>query len=184
MLDFSAADLLVLAQARFGAATLEQRVAPGGSSEEKDLELLKKAYSVVTRAQAALQGSVGWPLPGTWPAGSKDPRDGTTDISGHPYSAIWPADLLEHAIGLLNWRTYDGTEQVSIDVRKIGEAHESYFQRLEQGAVGLGIGGKTDTGIPLIAAARDRTGANLLSDQAPDRTFAADTMTGIGWDIA
>ena len=186
MADFSAQDLLDVANARYGQQVLRNRVAPSGTNDDKDLVLLQKAQGVIQRVAQVCQKSVGWPLPGTWPAGAANPTDpGGSPLAGTElYRSIWPADLLEHAVGLLAWRTWDGgaIEMVSQDVRKIGEAHDKYFDYLADGSESLGIGVDTDVAYPVTLSSRDRCGRNLLSDGAPDRNNLLDVFSGLPWD--
>jgi hypothetical protein len=81
---------------------------------------------------------------------------------------VWPADLFAHALGLLLWRTQNAIEGMSQDQRKVGEAHEQYFDDVESGKCGLGIGGSTDKGPDYPVTARDFDG-NALIPGIPDR---------------
>jgi hypothetical protein len=181
MADFSASDLVTAAKARFGEATLRARIrGAAGDTVAADFELVRIANGVIARAiDAAVQ--IGWPLPGVWPPGSLD-DDGTTDISGVPYSQIWPKNLLQHALDLFNWRTLSGLEGASDNQRKTGAAAEHFFEQVEMGATSIGVGGPTDTATPEPLAARDRCGRTNLLDGSQDKANVLDTFRGFGWD--
>lgn len=182
MANVAAVDLLAAAKLRFGEDALRSHLVSGDNAA-RDAELLKIAAAVLNTVQASCQAFIGWPIPGSWPAGSVSYVDGTTDISSHPYSEVWPADLWNHALGLINWRTYDGFDDVSKEVVTIGQSHEKYFLQLNQGAVSLGIAGDTDGGVaPKFVSSRDRFGRNLLKDGAPDAPYVSDSMCGAAWD--
>lgn len=177
--------LLNAAKARFGEGFLRGHILNSGNDAARDAELLKIAAGVLNVVQAACQAYIGWPIPGAWPAGSISPVDGSSDVSGQNYADVWPGDLWNHALNLINWRAWEGFEGVPLDVRKIGQGHELYFTQLGQGAISIGIGGATDGGeAPKIAVSRDRFGKNLLNDGARDQPYVSDSMHGIGWDFA
>lgn len=182
MADFAASDLVTAATARFGSAVLRQRVAPGGDNTAKDLELTKIAQSVIGAVQAAAQAQDQWPLPGQWPAGSVSPVDGSTDVSGVPYRAVWPYNLIDQAMRLFDFRSYSG-EVIPTEKIKVGQMAELFFLNVSKGLTGLGLGVSTDVSSPAPEAARDRQGRSLLNDGSSngDR-LAADFMTGVGWD--
>jgi hypothetical protein len=161
-----ASDLVALATSAFGASALKSGLT---GASDTDAALAIAAEGVRARVQSACSARIGWPLPGVWPAGSVDPRNpGTALSSGTTYADVWPADLFAHAIGLLLWRTQNAIEGQSSDQRKVGQSHEQYFNDLESGKVGLGIGGTTDKGPNIPIAARDFTGKALITG-IPDR---------------
>jgi hypothetical protein len=182
MSDFSPQDLVIEAKSLYGETTLRNRVYPDAPTPpDADKELLRIARTVVSRVAAAAESSVGWPLPGTWPEGSLNVA--AVDISGTPYSQIWPDDLLQRALELFNFRTYSGMEgDFPQKVGDEGKAAEQFFMSLAKGAIGLGLGVDTDTATPEPMAARDRQGRNLLGDGAADNERILDTMHGPGWD--
>jgi hypothetical protein len=179
---FSAADLIAAAEARFGAAALRLRV-NGANDAEKDLELAKVAGSVISRVQAAAQVAGSWPLTGTWPAGSVDPADGTTDISGTPYSDIWPPDLLQRALDLFDWRTYSTLEVVPDSKVTLGKQAEQYFLNVARGVDSLGIGAPADRAPSVPLSTRARDGSTLMGDGSADRRNVLDEFRGPGWDL-
>jgi len=182
---FAASDLVDIAKERFGESVLRERMRGASGVDQNaidaaaDLELTKIATSVISRVQAACV-QVGWPLPGSWPAGSVD-YDGSTDISGTLYADRWPDNLLQVALDLFQWRTLSGNEGISDAMRQVGKAAEAFFVGVQSGAISLGIGGKTDTATPEPVAARDRCGKSLVAG-VPDRTNVLDTFRGFGWD--
>jgi hypothetical protein len=175
---FDAAALLELAETRFGAAILLERMRGPSGSDEKALELRKIVRGVIGRIQAAAAPNVGWPLPGNWPTGSTDEND--QDISGQAYADAWPPDLLQHALDLVNWRSMSGLDATSDNSRKVGLAAEEFFNRVEKGGIGLGLMVSTEPGTPTIFAARSRDGASLIGDD--DRENLLDKISGRSWD--
>jgi len=171
---------VTLAKARFGEAILRTRMrGAGGDPDAADLELVKIANGVISRVQDAA-ASVGWPLPGVWPAGSVD-DDGTTDLSGVAYKDVWPKNLLQNALDLFNWRTLSGQEGASDNQRKTGQAAEKWFTAVEMGGASIGVGGATDTATPAPISARDRCGKSLVAG-VPDQENVLGAFRGFGWD--
>lgn len=179
---FSAQRLLEFAYARFGEEALQQRVAAGKEQSAKEMELLKIARSVISRVQGAAEQADSWPLPGDWPMDSVSPIDGETDISGIPFADMWPADLLQRALELFDWRTYQGLEVIPQAKVTMGKAAETYFFNVARGIEALTVGGlgEPTSGAPL--ASRDRSGAALLNDGSRDRRNVLDTFVGGAWD--
>src|SRR6185369_9091543 len=93
----------------------------------------------------------------------------------------WPPLVLQRALELVNWYTQKTLEQVSIDQRKIGEAAETYVDRLASGAEAWTVSTDQDAGIVSPSAARDRYGRSLLPG-IPDRRNLVGLLTGPGWD--
>lgn len=174
---FAPSNLLAFAQARYGEQIFVARLS---SAPDTDAAQLAIAAGVWQLAKAKCSRKLGWPLPNQWPPDSVSPVDGT-DCSGLNYSDVWPGDLLEHAAGLINWRTLIGKTGIGQDQRLIGQAHIDFFTRLGDGAEDLGIEGG-DAASPLPFASRDRFGHNLLNDGAPDTPPFSDTFCGPGWD--
>ena len=176
---FTAEAFLAIAEERYGQAVLRDRMRGGSTTQEKDTELLRVAFSVLGRVQVAASASCGWPLPGVWPSGSVDAAD--NDISGLAYSDIWPADLLQRALDLFNWRTLAGLEQASDNQRRVGQAAEKYFDSLENGSLSLGLGVPADekSGTPI--AARNRDGSSNVSGVC-DQENVLDTFRGRAWN--
>lgn len=152
----------------------------GGDNTAADLELYRIAAGVISRVQASASVSVGWPLPGTWPAGSVA-DDGTTDISGDAYSDTWPANLLENAITLFAWRTVKELEQATDNQRRAGDAAEKFFVGVEGGSIGLGLGVSTEPNSPSLLAARNRDGTSNVAS-VPDQDNLLDAFAGDAWD--
>jgi len=163
MADFASADLLVLAKARYGDATLRNRMRGAqGDGGLADVELLAIADSVYARVVDAARRNVGWPFPA-------------------PYNETWPANLLQRALDLFNWRTISGLEGTSDSQRKVGEAAEAWFTKAELGGVSLGVGGPdTDSATAEPVAARARDGSSTIGQD--DRENVLDQMSGFGWD--
>lgn len=182
--SFSAQHLLTTAYLRFGPKVLQSRVSPTGSQTDKELELLKIAQSVISRVQGAAEQADSWPLPGAWPEGSVSPIDGHTDIAGEPFTDIWPADLLQRALELFDYRTYAGLEAVPATKSSIGKGAEKYFFDIARGVEALTVGGAGEptSGTPL--SSRDRAGNDLLGDGAQNRKPLLDTFHGGGWDYS
>jgi len=162
---FDAAALLDLAKARYGEDILRNRMrGADGDGTFADAELLAIAESVISRVQSAAVAQVGWPFPS-------------------PYDETWPADLLQNALVLFNWRTLAGNEGSSENQTTAGKAAEAYFQKVQNGALSIGIGGDRDTQTPELVSARSRSGANLTTDAGTcDRENVLDTFRGRGWD--
>lgn len=161
-------DLYNAAIARFGAPYLQSRFQ---GAPDRAVALKSVVTAVYQEVIKECQQAEGWPLPGVWPTGSVDPRDGATPIGGQTYDSIWPGILLEHAIGLVNWWTMSGTTGISQDQRLVGQSHEAWFARLGQGKEGLGIGGATDVAPPTF----------LVTTEGPQSCFVSDEMNGLGW---
>jgi hypothetical protein len=178
----AASDLLAAAIARFGQSPLEQRVAPGASGAAKEIQLTMIAQSAISAIQGALQASSGWPIQGTWPAGSVSPLDGTTDVGGELYQDVWPADLVEQALQLFDFRTYAGLEIIPAEKLKIGTMAAKYLVDLARGAVGISTGTTTDISVAVPIAARGRDGTNQLADGGADMPRVLDNFDGRGWD--
>lgn len=171
----SASDLVTIATAAYGSAALKTGLT---GAADANAALLIAAEGVRARVQSACAANIGWPIPGTWPDGSKDPRNPANALaSGTLYADVWPADLFSHAIGLLLWRTQNAIEGMSADQRKAGLSHEQYFNDIECGKVGLGTGGSTDKGPAYPIAARDFTGKSLIPG-LPDRTSVTLSFDG------
>lgn len=189
MAEFTAAAFLDAAKKRYGTDALRRRVRGAQQTEGStnaalaDVELLKIAASVIGRVQAAARASVGWPLQGTWPAGSLDETltPPANDIGGVAYSDRWPTELLQRALELFNWRTQAQLEQVSDHAMQIGRTAEKYFDQVESGGISLNLGIDTDVGDPEPLAARDRSGA-ALRDGYTDRSNVLESLEGYGWD--
>jgi hypothetical protein len=127
-----------------------------------DAELLDIAASVVGRARAAAAASVGWPLPGM-------------DDEGNLYREKWPADFLQRALDLFKYRTGAGLEEMSEHERRMGTAAERYFDEVQKGVIGVGIGGATDVGPASPASARNRDGSsNVLG--VPDQVNSFEAL--------
>jgi hypothetical protein len=168
---YGASDLLEAAKSRFDETVLRNRMRGALSSiDDADSELLEIAESVVSRVQAAVTASIGWPLPGT----SED---------GVAFAEAWPADLLQRALDLFNWRTLSGLETVADQQLRIGMAAEKYFDMVQAGSVGLGLGVSVDLSPPSPLAARTRDGSSNIGTVS-DRVNALDSLTGRGWDFA
>ena len=180
MADFSAADLVTAAKARFGEKVLREKMRGSESDWERaDIELRKIGAAVISRLQASIGASVGWPLPGEWPVGSTDP-DGT-DIAGTPYSEIWPPLVLELALWIFNKWAASGYSEIPKNIEMLGTLAEKYLDQVQAGAVGVSIGGTTDVTVPEPLAARSRDGAALIST-ITDRDNTLGAFSGGGWD--
>jgi hypothetical protein len=179
---FSAEDLLYAAKQRFGEEILRARVAPQGSEGDKETELLKIARSVVARVQGAAEQADSWPLPGRWPVDSVSPIDGTTDISDVPFQYVWPDDLMQRALDLFDWRTYQGLEVIPQSKVSAGKEAEKYFFNVSRGIEALAVGGpgEPSSGRPLVS--RDRQGRTLIADGSYDRLNVLDSFRFHGWD--
>jgi hypothetical protein len=183
MAAFSAAALVTKAKSRYGAAVLEGRMrGAGGNATNADIELGAIAGSVISRVAAACLPSVGWPLPGTWPAGSLA-DDGITSIAGTAYTDIWPENLLQMALDLFNWRTVSGLDSASSNQRAVGQMAEKFFTDLEMGAIALGIGGASDvTASDLPLTARNRDGSSNDSNSSDTENLLDGVFSGRAWD--
>jgi hypothetical protein len=178
---FTPQQLVAAAKTRYGASILQGRMrGAAGNSTAADAELVKIANGVISRIIAACAPSVGWPLPGVWPAGSVD-DDGVTNISGTPYTNIWPKNLLQVALDLFNWRTLSGLDEASSQQRLTGQAAEQFFQSVEEGTIGLGLSVNTEVSPPEPFAARNRDGTSNVDD-VPDREPVTDTFSGRAWN--
>jgi hypothetical protein len=172
-----ASDLVAAVQRRYPAGNLKA-IARVAIDDDLTARLTEKSVGVVSRVRAAIVARIGWPIPGIWDVSSPSPFDSTVTVAvGTLYADVWPGNLTDHAIGLVLWRLYDGYEGISIDIRKIGEAHEQYFNDLESGKVGLGVGGDTDKGPDYPVAARDFSG-NALIPGIPDRVSITTKFDG------
>ncbi|MDQ5870604.1 MAG: hypothetical protein M3547_00140 [Acidobacteriota bacterium] len=165
-MDFGAEELLEQAQERFGKNQLRLRMRGAPTESLADDELLDIAESVVGRAQVAAAASVGWPLPGQ-PTG------------GPPYREKWPADFLQRALDLFKYRTGAGLEEMSEHERRMGTAAERYFDEVQKGVVGVGIGGTTDVGPASPSMARERGGRSNVSG-VPDQENSFDVLEWFG----
>jgi hypothetical protein len=180
MADFSAADLVTAAKSRFGEKVLREKMRGAESDFEKaDIELRKIGAAVISRIQASVGASVGWPLPGEWPDGSVDP-DGE-DISGTPYSEIWPPLVLEFALWIFNKWAASGYSEIPKNIEMLGTLAEKYLEQVQAGAVGVSIGGTTDVTVPEPLMARDREGISRVAG-VPDRDNTLGAFLGGGWD--
>jgi len=178
---FSPSDFLDRAFTRYGEQVLRDRMrGANGDPDTADRELYRIAKSVFGRVQAACTPSIGWPLPGVWPAGSLE-DDGTTSIAGEAYADRWPDNLLQNALDLFNWRTVAGLDAASDNQRQVGKLAEAYFAAVETGSLTVGIGGDTDVSEPLPAVARNRDGSSNVSG-VPDRENTLDIFSGSAWD--
>lgn len=180
---YSPTDFLERAFTRYNETVLRNRMRGAqGDADTADRELYRIAKSVFGRVQEACASSVGWPLPGTWPAGSTD-DDGTTSIAGTAYSERWPDNLLQRALDLFNWRTVAGLDEASDNQRKVGQDAEKWFTDLENGNVALGLAGdgasENGTGEPV--AARERNGDSNVTG-ACDKPNLLDDFRRGGWD--
>jgi len=158
MSEFTGSDLLDYAKKRYLEQVLRDRMrGAAGDTAKADIELLKIAESVVGRVRSAAQISVGWPV-------------------------LVTANVLQHALELFNWRTFQGLDSIGVDQRKIGEAAEKFFDDLGQGAEAWGIESVADVGTPPTpAAARARDGSALI-DTLSDRRNLFGELSGAGWD--
>jgi hypothetical protein len=172
MAAYTSADLLADGKERYDENELRVRIAFGRTLTEaaSDAELLEIAQSVYARVRSAAQASVSWPLPGT-------------DDDGNAYADVWPRNVFQHALELFNWRTISGSLSVSEEQRRIGMAAEKFFDDLEKGLIGWGIGGITDLTVSPVLAARNRDGSSNLSSVS-DRTRPTmlDAFRGGAWD--
>lgn len=163
MADFSAEDLVDLAKKRYGAAILRTRMrGAGGDATLADAELLAIATSVFSRVKVAASAQNSWPFSAL-------------------YAEAWPENLLQNAMDLFNWRTLSGLDSASENQRLVGKAAEDYFQKVQSGAIPLGVGGDRDTSTPTPVAARGRDGSSNLTG-IPDRENTLDAFRGLGWD--
>jgi hypothetical protein len=180
-LDFSAETLVENAKARFGETVLHNRIRGAlGIAADADIELMKIALSVISTIAAGLAAStVGWPLPGTWPAGSTNAEG--NDISGLGYREVWPFALQEVALNLFNFRTWDGYNDVPGIIRDLGGAAAKFLTSISTGTVVLDLGELSDPGRPEILMARDRSGKSFV-DGVPDRENSLDLLIGAAWD--
>lgn len=177
---FKAEDFVDIAKDRYGEAVLRERMRGArGDTDKADGQLLTIANGVIARVQDAIVGSVGWPLPGTWPAGSED--DDGTPIAGTAYADIWPKNLLQKALDLFNWRTVSGLDEASENQRRVGKMAEDYFDGVESGANGIGILTTTDLTTAAPIAARNRDGSSNVAG-VPDQENILDIFTGLSWD--
>jgi len=158
MAEFTSANLLEYAKARYGEAVLRQAIqGAGGDTGLADIELQKIAESVIGRVRSAAQASgVGWPV-------------------------VVTANVLQRALELFRWRTLAGYELVSTDLRKTGEAAERYFDDLAESAEAWGIDSTADVGPAIPLAARDRAGDALISSIENRRNLLDELKDG-GWD--
>lgn len=181
MADFTAEALVENAKARFGETVLRNRIRGAlGNASDADLELMKIALSVISTIGAALAAStVGWPLPGVWPAGSEDGEG--TDISGDGYSEVWPFALQETALNLFNYRTWDGYNDVPGIIRDLGGAASKFLGGINAGTIVLDLGEATDIVPPEPMKARNRDGTSNVAGVS-NRYPILDTFVGGYWD--
>lgn len=179
---FTAAQFVAIAKTRYGEVVLRTRMRGSVTdTTAADTELKRIANGVIGRVQDAVGATIGWPIPGTWPTGSKD--DDSTDIGGTAYADVWPKNLLQMAMDLFNWRTVSGLDQSSDNIRRAGMAAEAYFEKVESGELGIGIStgtGPTSPGEPMSARARD--GSSNISGGGDDRDHLLDFWGGRSWD--
>ena len=167
MADFGATGLLEQAKQRFGENQLQLRMR-GALTDDTlaNAELLEIADSVVGRARVAAAASVGWPLPGQ-------------DAGGTPYREKWPTDFLQRALDLFKYRTGAGLEEMSDHERRMGTAAEKYFDEVQKGVIGVGIGGATDVGPASPTSARDRSGKSNVAG-VPDQENSFEVLEWFG----
>lgn len=167
MADFGAAGLLEQANQRFGQPQLRLRMRGALTSTVlADAELLDIAASVVSRAQVAAAASVGWPLPGQ-------------NDANVPYREAWPSDFLQRALDLFKYRTGAGLEEMSDHERRMGTAAEKYFDEVQKGVIGVGIGGATDVGPASPSMARERDGRSNIYG-VPDQENSFEVLEWFG----
>jgi hypothetical protein len=182
MSDFSAQNLVDAAAARFGLKVLREKIQGAESDWEKaDIQLRQIGAGVISRVQASVGASVGWPLPGTWPDGSVDANG--TDISGKSYSEVWPPLLLELALWIFRKWTVAGLAEIPKGIETLGTLAENYLDQVQAGSAAVNVGGSTDVTVPSPTSARDREGRALVGG-ITDRASTINAFSGGGWDWA